>query len=392
MSWDILPKSNLQYFLQKLKAKFDLKVDKATGKGLSTNDYTTTEKNKLAGIESGAQVNPTIDSALSSTSTNAVQNKIVKTALDGKANTGDIPSVNNKTITIQLNGTTIESFTLNQSSDETINIQVTKSTVGLGNVPNVSTNDQTPTFTEASTRANIASGEKLSVIMGKIKRFFTDLKTVAFTGAYSDLTGLPTIPAAVRVKGNAESDYRTGDVNLTPANVGALALSGGTLTGDVKVNGNVNLGTSNAPFRNIEAYTLGVHSHLEFDGNANIYFEENSSSYYSRPTNTLANDANLPTGSAVVSYLNSKMVKLQTIQVTLSANSYVTPFKSYGEANITNYVSNVSKVVAATLVQQSTSSNPVTVNISTASNTVYLRCYGGVNTSNTCTVMLAYYL
>lgn len=26
------------------------KVDKETGKGLSTNDYTTTEKNKLAGI------------------------------------------------------------------------------------------------------------------------------------------------------------------------------------------------------------------------------------------------------------------------------------------------------------------------------------------------------
>lgn len=34
-----------------------LKVDKETGKGLSTNDYTTNEKNKLSGIESGAQVN-----------------------------------------------------------------------------------------------------------------------------------------------------------------------------------------------------------------------------------------------------------------------------------------------------------------------------------------------
>ena len=28
----------------------DEKVDKVTGKGLSTNDYTTTEKNKLAGL------------------------------------------------------------------------------------------------------------------------------------------------------------------------------------------------------------------------------------------------------------------------------------------------------------------------------------------------------
>lgn len=35
----------------------DKKVDKVSGKQLSTNDYTTTEKNKLAGIESGAQKN-----------------------------------------------------------------------------------------------------------------------------------------------------------------------------------------------------------------------------------------------------------------------------------------------------------------------------------------------
>lgn len=34
------------------------KVDKVTGKGLSTNDYTTTEKTKLSGIQAGAQVNP----------------------------------------------------------------------------------------------------------------------------------------------------------------------------------------------------------------------------------------------------------------------------------------------------------------------------------------------
>ena len=33
------------------------KVDKVSGKQLSTNDYTTTEKNKLSDIEAGAQVN-----------------------------------------------------------------------------------------------------------------------------------------------------------------------------------------------------------------------------------------------------------------------------------------------------------------------------------------------
>lgn len=41
----------------KAKELQDNKVDKVTGKGLSTNDYTTAEKNKLAGIASGAQTN-----------------------------------------------------------------------------------------------------------------------------------------------------------------------------------------------------------------------------------------------------------------------------------------------------------------------------------------------
>ena len=51
-----------------------------------------------------------------------------------------------------------------------------------------------PAFTEAGTRANIATGESLATMFGKIKKFFSDLKTVAFTGAYSDLSGTPTIP------------------------------------------------------------------------------------------------------------------------------------------------------------------------------------------------------
>lgn len=57
------------------------KVDKISGKGLSTNDYTTAEKNKLASIAEGA--NKTIvDSELSSTSTDPVQNKVVNAAIN----------------------------------------------------------------------------------------------------------------------------------------------------------------------------------------------------------------------------------------------------------------------------------------------------------------------
>lgn len=60
------------------------KVDKVSGKGLSTNDFTTALKNKLDGIATGA-TKVTVDSALSSTSANPVQNKIIYDALAGKA-------------------------------------------------------------------------------------------------------------------------------------------------------------------------------------------------------------------------------------------------------------------------------------------------------------------
>ena len=59
------------------------KVDKANGKGLSTNDYTAEEKEKLAGIEAGA-TKTYVDAALSTYSTNPVMNKVVYTALGNK--------------------------------------------------------------------------------------------------------------------------------------------------------------------------------------------------------------------------------------------------------------------------------------------------------------------
>lgn len=52
------------------------KIDKVDGKGLSTNDYTTAEKNKLAGIASGAEVNVQSDWNETSTSSDAyIKNK-----------------------------------------------------------------------------------------------------------------------------------------------------------------------------------------------------------------------------------------------------------------------------------------------------------------------------
>ena len=56
-SWQATP-DNTHYPTEKLvKDSLDGKVDKVEGKGLSTEDYTTAEKTKLAGIAAGAEVN-----------------------------------------------------------------------------------------------------------------------------------------------------------------------------------------------------------------------------------------------------------------------------------------------------------------------------------------------
>lgn len=126
MAKKYLDNNGLLYFWQKIKTIFALKTELPTKTSDLTNDsdfitdanythtdnnYTTTEKNKLAGIASGAEVNVqadwnvtstssdayiknkptipaaiTVDSAMSDTSTNPVQNKVINGVLSNKAN------------------------------------------------------------------------------------------------------------------------------------------------------------------------------------------------------------------------------------------------------------------------------------------------------------------
>ena len=65
--------------------------------------------------------------------------------------------------------------------------QVTARDVNLEKVPNVGTDDQTPTFEEAEERGNIVSGDKLSVLFGKIRKWFTDIKDAAFCSVANNL-------------------------------------------------------------------------------------------------------------------------------------------------------------------------------------------------------------
>lgn len=76
-----LNKTGLTRLWQHIVARLGTKVDKVEGKGLSTNDFTTEEKNKLAAIENEA-TKTIVDNALSSSSTNPVQNTVVASAID----------------------------------------------------------------------------------------------------------------------------------------------------------------------------------------------------------------------------------------------------------------------------------------------------------------------
>ena len=96
------------------------KVDKIEGKGLSTNDYTTTEKTKLANIDNEAN-KIIVDNNLSESSTNPVQNRIINTALNDKVNQ------------IEGKGLSTEDYTTAEKTKLSgITAQATKNTAGTG--------------------------------------------------------------------------------------------------------------------------------------------------------------------------------------------------------------------------------------------------------------------
>lgn len=101
----------------------DTKVDKVTGKQLSTNDYTTTEKNKLAGIAAGAEVNVQSDwNQSTTTADDYIKNK---PTLATVATTGDYNDLSNtpqfskiKIITASYNDTYTEVRNLSNTYNE----------------------------------------------------------------------------------------------------------------------------------------------------------------------------------------------------------------------------------------------------------------------------------
>lgn len=198
------------------------KVDKVNGKGLSTNDYTTAEKEKLAGIETGA-TKTVIDTALSSTSTNPVQNKAVYTkftsvqsdidskvpssrTINGKALTSnitlsasDVGALPNTTVIPSINGLATETYVNNKVAGLVDSAPATLDTLNelaaaLGDDPNF-----------ATTVAN-QIGTKVDKVNGK------GLSTNDYTT--TEKTKLSGIAEGAEVNQNAFSNVVIGSVTV----------------------------------------------------------------------------------------------------------------------------------------------------------------------------------
>lgn len=190
------------------------KVDKVAGKGLSTEDYTTAEKSKLAGIEAGAQVNTVIsvagktgavtltkaDVGLGNVDNTSDADKPISTAvsaaLSGKVDTTDTRLADarewNASTVSQAEAeagtaTTRRAWTAQrvwQAITAWWNASAAKSK--LDGIQAGATANQTDAY--LLNRANHTGTQAASTITG--------LATVATTGSYNDLTDKPTIPAA----------------------------------------------------------------------------------------------------------------------------------------------------------------------------------------------------
>ena len=167
------------------------KVDKETGKVLSTNDYTTAEKNKLAGIAAGATANIGT----------VTQVKVGSTAYNPSSGVVSLPAY----------PTTLPASDVYSWAKASSKPTYTASEVGLGNVGNfkaVSTvASQGLSDTEKSNaRANIGAG------------------TSSFSGSYNDLSNKPTIPTKTSQLTN-DSGYTTNTGTVTGVKVGSTSYN-----------------------------------------------------------------------------------------------------------------------------------------------------------------------
>lgn len=93
-----LDSDGLLYLWSKIKTLVSGKVDKADGKGLSTNDYTTAEKQKLAGLSNDTRQRPALKPSAASRSALACRcnSGVLSATGGGTADAVDWSNVQNK--------------------------------------------------------------------------------------------------------------------------------------------------------------------------------------------------------------------------------------------------------------------------------------------------------
>lgn len=108
---------------------------------------------------------------------------------------------------------------------------------------------QEPEFTVAAKRENIASKEKMPKILGKIAKFFADLKTVAFSGKYNDLDGKPAIVNNnTTTEPGSALDARQANPNIEGTMAASIAQINSNLKNAFMVTNETITNANNAPY------------------------------------------------------------------------------------------------------------------------------------------------
>lgn len=206
------------YTKTEVDTSLDLKVDKIVGKGLSTEDYSTAEKTKLSGIESGAQVN-TVSSVAGKTGIVTLDKADVGLSLAD--NTADA-SKSVLSATKLTTARTINGVSFNGSTDITINAvdstaRIASSEKGVANgVATLDASGLVPSAQLPSYVDDVLEFATLSVFpaTGEAGKIYVDLATNK-TYRWSGTTYIYITSGAVdSVAG------KTGVVSLVKADVG----------------------------------------------------------------------------------------------------------------------------------------------------------------------------
>lgn len=184
----------------------------------------------------------------------ASADKVLETQMDVLVYIGDAANV---TASISESLVYASKAELEALRQEVENINLTPEAVGLGNVPNVATNDQTPTYTMASSLTALVSGEKLSAAFGKLARAVSSL--ISHLGTVGKNVHQET-PASI---GAAAASHKHSTVDITS---GVLSTERGGLG---NANGQAASAVKLATSRTIRV-NLASGSSASFNGTANI--------------------------------------------------------------------------------------------------------------------------